>query len=179
MNPRAGDAGTARPGPAVHVRVATPADTAFILSLAPRFAEFGLPRGRSRRAITQATRNFIDRALRAGPPTECFLVAEGAGQRAVGFVHLRLERDFFAGTAAAHVANLAVDTPHEGLGVGRALLRAAQRWARTHRCARLTLNVFPGNARARALYDRAGFEPELIRMAKPLARARRGVRAHL
>jgi RimJ/RimL family protein N-acetyltransferase len=35
-------------------------------------------------------------------------------------------------------------------------------------CARLTLAVFPGNARARALYGRRGFGVDLLRMAKPL-----------
>ena len=34
----------------------------------------------------------------------------------------------------------------------------------------MTLNVFPANQRARALYGRSGFAPDLLRMAKPLRR---------
>jgi RimJ/RimL family protein N-acetyltransferase len=32
----------------------------------------------------------------------------------------------------------------------------------------LTLNVFVANARARAVYERAGFTPDTMRYAKPL-----------
>jgi ribosomal protein S18 acetylase RimI-like enzyme len=40
--------------------------------------------------------------------------------------------------------------------------------ARQNRCRFVTLGVFPGNARARALYERHGYGVELLRMAKPL-----------
>jgi ribosomal protein S18 acetylase RimI-like enzyme len=54
----------------------------------------------------------------------------------------------------------------EGQGIGRMLLERAQRWAKQHRCKLLTLSVFPGNARARALYESAGFALDLMRMIK-------------
>jgi ribosomal protein S18 acetylase RimI-like enzyme len=53
-------------------------------------------------------------------------------------------------------------------GIGRALLAYAERWAREHHCRHVTLAVFPGNERARALYERAGYGTDLLRMAKPL-----------
>jgi len=62
----------------------------------------------------------------------------------------------------------AVAAAHEGQGVGRALLAHAERWAREHGCALLTLAVLPGNTRARALYEAAGFDTDLLRLAKPL-----------
>jgi GNAT superfamily N-acetyltransferase len=57
---------------------------------------------------------------------------------------------------------------HEGRGIGRALLEHAQQWAKQHRCKLLTLSVFPGNERACALYEAAGFAPDLLRMLKPV-----------
>jgi GNAT superfamily N-acetyltransferase len=41
-------------------------------------------------------------------------------------------------------------------------------WARRNGCRFMTLGVFPGNERARALYERHGYGVELLRMAKPL-----------
>jgi RimJ/RimL family protein N-acetyltransferase len=38
------------------------------------------------------------------------------------------------------------------------------------RAARLTLNVFEGNARARRVYERAGFAVETVRYVKRLSR---------
>jgi phosphinothricin acetyltransferase len=53
-------------------------------------------------------------------------------------------------------------------GVGRALLDAAECWARGRGYRLLTLNVFVGNTRAHGLYERAGYEPEQTRMIKVL-----------
>jgi GNAT superfamily N-acetyltransferase len=63
---------------------------------------------------------------------------------------------------------IAVVAAAEGRGAGRALLRAAEDWARAHGYRRLTLNVFAGNQRARRAYDRAGFAVETLRYVKPL-----------
>jgi GNAT superfamily N-acetyltransferase len=57
---------------------------------------------------------------------------------------------------------------HEGQGVGKALMAHAEAWAREHRCALITLAVFPGNERARALYEADGFATDLLRLAKPV-----------
>jgi len=52
--------------------------------------------------------------------------------------------------------------------VGRALLAAVEAWsvARGHRF--VTLNVFADNARARAVYERAGYAPDTLRYLKTL-----------
>lgn len=47
-----------------------------------------------------------------------------------------------------------------GQGVGRALLKAIEAWARAKGIHRLELTVQPGNARALALYESQGFERE-------------------
>ncbi len=56
-----------------------------------------------------------------------------------------------------NVHDLAVVPAFRGQGVGRALLDAAERRARTRGCAKLTLEVREDNARARALYHAQGF----------------------
>ena len=47
-----------------------------------------------------------------------------------------------------------------GRGVGRALLQAVEQWAVSHGIHRLELTVSVGNARARSLYEKCGFERE-------------------
>jgi ribosomal protein S18 acetylase RimI-like enzyme len=153
---------------AIAIRRANPDDAAFILSLAPRFVAFELPRGRGKRATLAAIRADLEHALRKPSPGDHFFISETATGARSGFVHLQLQHDFFSGARACHVSDLAVAPAHSGQGIGRALLAHAQAWARQRRCRFLTLSVFPGNTRAHALYERFGFGTDLIRMAKPL-----------
>jgi len=150
------------------IRPATPGDTAFILSLAPRFVAFELPKGRRKRETAAAIRADIESVLRQASPAHHFFVSEDPNGQRTGFLHLQVQRDFFSGVRACHVADLAVASGHDGRGIGRALLAHAEAWAKGHRCKLLTLAVFPGNTRARALYERTGFAADLLRMIKPL-----------
>lgn len=154
--------------PAIKIRHAAADDVDFILSLAPRFVSFELPRGRRKRATQTAIRADIGRALQELRRGEHFFLAIDADAKQIGFLHLRIHRDFFSGERACHVSDVAVASMHEGRGVGRALLAYAETWAKAHRCKLMTLSVFPDNSRARALYDRAGFNTDLVRMTKPL-----------
>lgn len=148
------------------VRAATAEDTDFILSLVPRFVAFELPEGRRKHEVAAAIRADVERALRSGREVDHFFVADDTNREPIGFLHLQIQRDFFSGQRACHVSDIAVATGHEGAGVGRGLLEYSRQWARRHRCRLLTLAVFPGNARARALYERNGFVPDLLRMVK-------------
>lgn len=141
-------------------------DTDFILSLVPRFVAFDLPKGRGKRKTLAAIRADIERAVLVLQPTDHFFVAQDAASQPIGFLHLQIQRDFFSGARACHISDLAVTAGHDGEGIGRALLAHAHKWAHTHRCKLLTLSVFPGNTRARALYEQAGFATDLLRMIK-------------
>ena len=152
----------------VTIRRVTPGDTDFILSLVPRFVAFELPKGRRKRETVAAIRTDIESVLRRASPANHFFVSEDPDGQRTGFLHLQLQRDFFSGVRACHVSDLAVMPAHVGRGIGRALLAHAETWARQHRCKLLTLAVFPGNTRARALYERNGFAADLLRMAKPV-----------
>ncbi|MGH8214786.1 MAG: GNAT family N-acetyltransferase, partial [Rhodanobacteraceae bacterium] len=129
---------------------------------------FDLPRGRRNRDVMAALRVDLEHALREKPASDHFFLAGDANGKSVGFLHLQVQRDFFSSERTCHVSDIAVAAGHEGRGIGRMLLEYAQRWAKQHRCKLLTLSVFPGNARARALYESAGFVPDLLRMLKPV-----------
>lgn len=153
---------------AIAIRPARGDDRDFILSLAPRFVAFDLPAGREPRATLAAINAEIERALREAQPGDAFFIAQDARGERAGFLHLQVQRDFFSGVRACHLADVVVTIGRDGHGIGRTLLGYAETWAREHRCRLLTLTVFPGNARARALYERAGYGTDLLRMMKPL-----------
>jgi ribosomal protein S18 acetylase RimI-like enzyme len=61
-----------------------------------------------------------------------------------------------------NIHDLAVLPEHRGRGVGRALLAAVEEHARRKGCCKLTLEVQDDNPRARALYDKFGFEDVVV-----------------
>lgn len=63
----------------------------------------------------------------------------------------------FAARPLLNVHDLAVLPEFRGLGIGRALLEAAESRARQLGCCKLTLEVRGDNRRARSLYESVGF----------------------
>jgi len=152
--------------PGLTIRAATRADEAALMHLSERMANFTVPAWRSAEEITDADgRSMVSAVGLAHPDSEVF-VAELEGQ-AAGCLHMLVSRDFF-GRRHAHISVIAVSEQAEGTGVGRTLMEYAERWARDRGLRVITLNVFAANARARRLYERAGFEVELLKYAKPL-----------
>jgi RimJ/RimL family protein N-acetyltransferase len=97
------------------------------------------------------------RAVRRYPHAAVF-VAERNDGAIVG--RLSLARDTHP--ASTHVADLGLMVAKDARrhGVGRALLEAAETWARGAGVRKLELHVFPWNEPAIQLYERFGFERE-------------------
>lgn len=150
---------------AVSVRRARRGDREFVLGTARRLADFDLPEWRSSAEIVAGETRTLEGFFRRPQPGTELLVAEAAGTPA-GFALLETGRDYFDRREHAHLGILAVAREAEGLGVGSALVAAAEEWTRRRGLAKLTLNVFDRNARARALYERRGFVPETLRYVK-------------
>jgi len=147
-------------------RGATPADIPSLTALASRMANFELPPWRTADEVTAADGQAMVSAVRAADPDSEVFVAERDGVIA-GCLHMVVAADFF-GRRHAHVSVIATSADAEGSGVGRALMAFAEDWARGRQLPLITLNVFAANERARRLYERAGFEVELVKYAKRL-----------
>jgi len=101
------------------------------------------------------------------PASSALLVAT-EDDRVVGFIALAT-RLHATGDVDAYVDELAVDVAVERRGIGRALLRAGEAWAREGGFAVLTLDTGGSNEQARALYRAEGFVEEDVRLTKPLS----------
>jgi ribosomal protein S18 acetylase RimI-like enzyme len=155
--------------PAPAIRPARQDDEAFLVGLMPRLADFPLPAWRAAQEIADADRHLLQDALHGVLLHSAILVAElsPGGERA-GYVFATTRHDYFTRAAHAHVEILAVTAEAERRGVARALMEAIEQWARRRGYTWVTLNVFDRNARARALYDALGYEPESIHYRKAL-----------
>ena len=70
--------------------------------------------------------------------------------------------------AFAFIAELFVVEEARGKGVGRAFIAAAEDWARAQGLKVMQIGVLPGNTRAKAIYERAGYVPYAIQLRKYL-----------
>lgn len=159
------------PSPArsdLNIRLARADDDDFIIGLAPRFAEFDLPAWRKRNDVIAWLREDLTRTTRNLPAGSHLFVAEDEDYERVGFIHLLTMKDAFSDATNCHVSDLACAPGQDRTGVGSALLAHAEDWAKRHRCRHVTLAVFPGNARAIALYENHGYGVEVQRMVKKL-----------
>jgi len=152
----------------IRILPATAADAAWIVPLAPRLHDFGPPPWRSREVMDQAVARVVDRALTSATADAVVLAAVDAAGRGLGFVHIHATSDFFTGEKHGHVSDLVVASAAEGRGVGRALMAAAEQWARDQGYRLLSLNVFEENHRARELYTRLGYQPDTMKLVKVL-----------
>jgi len=151
------------------VRSATPDDDEFIFGLIERFVDFELPKWRRRNVVIEGIRRDLARNLEEPPAGSFLFVAEddSSGER-VGFLHLQAVTDYFTGHQNCHVSDIAVSRSHANRGIGKALMGYAEKFAKEHRYERLQLNVFPGNEKARKLYEELGYGLDMLRMVKPL-----------
>lgn len=74
-----------------------------------------------------------------------------------------------AATGDGALGELAVATHVSRRGTGRALVDAADAWARDHGLANLTVHTGAFNTDARAFYAALGFAEDEVRLTRPVA----------
>jgi GNAT superfamily N-acetyltransferase len=150
----------------IRIRPAEANDLPFVLTTAERLSSFGPPPWRTAAEVVEGEAKTL-RAFFASPtPGSTLLVAESAEAGPLGFAFLESLHDYFTREPHGHIGVLSVSQEGQGRGVGGALLRAAEGWARERGFRRLTLAVFEGNRHARAVYEHVGYAPEVLRYVK-------------
>ena len=151
----------------MRIRPVVPDDRGFVMAAAHRLASFGPPAWRPSEDIVNGEARTLEAFFAAPPDGSALLIAESEG-KSLGFVYLERLQDYFTLEHHGHVGMLVVAEEAEGKGVGGALMRVAEAWAREHGYRRLTLNVFEANQAARAMYEHLGYAPETLRYVKIL-----------
>lgn len=151
----------------ITTRIATPDDLPFLQGLVPRLRGFGPAPLRPARAMDEAEQRAFADALNAPDPGDCVVIAE-LNRVPAGAAMFEEQRDYFTGETHGHLSIIIVEGDAEGRGVGKALLDAAEAWARDRGHRFITLNVFDGNQRARAFYERNGWRPDAVKYLKEL-----------
>jgi GNAT superfamily N-acetyltransferase len=154
--------------PRVAVREARAEDQPFVLANAGRLAAFPLPACRSAEEIENGEARTLLHFMACGDAGSKLLVAEDAEGNLLGFIFLETQEDYFTLAKHGHVGILVAAEAAEGRGAGGVLMRAAEAWGREQGFAKLTLNVFENNHRARKVYEHIGYSPESLKYVKRL-----------
>ena len=117
-----------------------------------------------------ATEGCHHAASAIGQPGQLVLIAADSDDDRIGFVHALLDTSAFTGEKVGYASTLVVTAAAAGAGVGRALMTAAEDWARDQACALTTLEVFASNAAARAVCARLGYAEQTLKLANALIR---------
>jgi GNAT superfamily N-acetyltransferase len=152
------------------LRPATEADRAFALGLVPRLRAFGPSALRSNEDLDGAERRTLEAAFDHLAEGAVLLIAEHLADGPLGFAYAVTQSDYFTQERHGHLAIIAVAEAGEGRGAGRALLAAVEAWAAGRGYRFLSLNVFEGNVRARAVYEKDGFGVDTLRYVKEVGK---------
>ena len=152
-----------------HVREATTDDGERMLKLLPRLASFDVPERRTVREVWSRDQRQLQAWLAGEKPDTLVHVAVDPDDRILGVAMTTIGEEFLSGKPSAHLEVLAVAAEAEGKGIGGALIARAEQAAVNRGASSITLSVFRNNARARRLYEKLGYDGEIIRYIKDLS----------
>ncbi|MGZ4249800.1 MAG: GNAT family N-acetyltransferase [Solirubrobacteraceae bacterium] len=149
------------------IRPADAADADFVAGLVSSLLEFGSPAWEDPGRPAPGFAEVLTSAVRAQDPRSTVLIAQSASGTRLGFISLTVREDV-TGVERGHVRDLAVIEDARQMGVGSALMRAGEAWARERGLPVLGLDVWASNERARAFYATLGYSAESLCLFKRL-----------
>ena len=149
------------------IRTANDNDREFIFGLSPRLAEVAVLPWHSDETVLKMHDDYFAEVFANSSPLQATFIAE-QNKVALGFIHTRARKDDVSGEACGTVPLLAVSPKAQGLGVGKALITAAEQWAKNQNYRLLHLEVFAANDKAQGFYQNLGFEAEILHMIKEI-----------
>jgi len=150
----------------IRVRPACGDDRTGILELAPRLAE-GVAPWRDHAEALLAGRRWLEESLDAAKTGEGAVLVAADADGIAGVISVRASTHF-TGERDGYIGELVVADHASRRGIGRALIAAADAWARDHGLRNLTLLTGAFNTNARAFYAALGFAEEEVRLTRPI-----------
>jgi len=150
-----------------NIRPANDTDRDFIFKLSPRLAEVAVLPWHSDAIIQKMHDEYFAEVFAKSSPLQATFIAEKDNE-SLGFIHTCSHKDGVSGETCGTVPLLGVSPNAQGLGVGKALITAAEQWAKAQGYRLLHLEVFANNDKAQGFYQKLGFETEILHMIKTL-----------
>ncbi len=147
----------------MRTRQVEPADLQYLLDLLPELTDFPLPERRDAEDLWQGDAVLLEGIVAGKYPDSFADVALGEDDTILGLIIVTLREELMSQTPSAHLEAIIVAPAGRGRGLGRKLLLHAEARAKGLGAKSMSLHVFSNNQRARALYDSAGYDSELIR----------------
>lgn len=149
------------------IRPAEPADEHAIRALLPRLADFDVPKDRDPKHLWQGDEKmYLDWV--AGKRNDIVAIVAEATTGIVGVAIMSYRPELLSGDSSVHLEVVAIDKAAEGHGIASKLIDQLETEAAANGAQSMSLHVFANNTKARALYERKGFDGELLRYTKPL-----------
>jgi ribosomal protein S18 acetylase RimI-like enzyme len=142
-------------------------DRDFVVALEPGLLEFGSPAWRDPDALRSGFGSALARALSSQDHRATVLIAQTDDDTPLGFISLKVVESIEGGERG-HVADLAVTEDARRMGVGTALMRAGEAWARERGFQVISLDVWSTNDAASRFYHRLGYAAESLTLFKQL-----------
>ena len=150
------------------IRAAVDEDRAFMFALAPRMADVADLSWHQARDLAAFQQRFMTAAFARPKDETVTLIAEDEHGNRLGFVHAESSTDSVTQEPCGYVSLLAIAEEAEGRGIARRLMQGVEDWAREKGFRLLGLDVFANNRRARAFYEKLGYQEDSLRLTKPL-----------
>ena len=151
------------------VQEAESTDYEDLLELFPRLAAFDLPQNRNPDHLWSGDAEIL-KDWAAGNRDDCLVhVAKNEAGKVLGVAMVTMRPELLSHAPSAHLEALVVAENAEGQGVGSALLASVEEEAQQRGALSMSLTVFARNQRARKVYERAGYDGELLRYIKPFS----------
>lgn len=149
-------------------RAADVVDAPAIQQLLPRLADFPSPTRLTTEDVWRYDGVAVAEWAAGDRPQTWVRVAVDQAEQVVGVAVASMVEDSFTGQSAVHLEVIVIDSRVDGHGLGQQLMAEIEADGRKRGARVMSLNVMVANERARRLYERLGFEEEMIRASKPL-----------
>jgi ribosomal protein S18 acetylase RimI-like enzyme len=149
-------------------RAADVADAPAIQQLLPRLADFPSPARLRTEDVWRYDGVAVAQWAAGDRPTTWVRVGVAQAGHVVAAAVGSMVEDSFTGQSAVHLEVIVIDARVDGYGLGQQLMAEIEADGRERGASVMSLNVMVANERARSLYERLGFEEEMIRASKPL-----------
>jgi len=149
------------------IRMATSNDVDDIIAIMPRLADFDVPQNRNPDHLWQGDLKMVHQWA-AGERNDVDMCVASTANKVVGVAMLSEREELLSSEPSVHLEVLALEKSAEGFGIATALMDEVEKLARQRGAKSVTLHVFANNTKARGLYERKGFDSELIRCIKHL-----------